>query len=304
MQGGEVALALWQAHHVADRLAEAGFPADLHHIVTKGDRILDVPLAKIGDKGLFTHELDQALLRGDVHLAVHSLKDLPTTLPEGLVLAAITERASAGDAFVAHPSFTGTLDDLPEGAVIATSSLRRAAQLRAWRPDLRIVDVRGNVGTRLKKLDASDWHGMVLAVAGLERLAFGDRIRQEIPRGIMLPAVGQGALGIVCAEANAAVIELMQTRLHHAGTAAAALAERAFLRRLEGGCQVPIGASAVVEAGTLRLEGVVASLDGSVLLREGMHGPVGAPEHLGTSLAEAMIANGANRVLDAVRAAS
>ncbi|RMH63746.1 MAG: hydroxymethylbilane synthase, partial [Bacteroidetes bacterium] len=191
------ALALWQAHHVRDLLTAAGYPVEIRTITTKGDRILDVPLAEIGSKALFTKELDEALLRGEIHLAVHSLKDLPTALPEGLCLAAITERADPRDAFIAHPSVAGGLADLPEGATLATSSLRRRSQLKAWRPDLTIVPVRGNVDTRLARLDAGTWHGMILATAGVVRLERTDRIRERIDPALMLPAVGQGALGVV-----------------------------------------------------------------------------------------------------------
>lgn len=295
------ALALWQARHVKSLLEKRGCEVRLEEITTKGDRILDVPLADIGDKGLFTKELDVALLKGRIHLAVHSLKDLPTRLPEGIVLAAVGERVEAWDAFVPHPSFAGRLEDLPEGAVIATSSLRRQAQLKAWRPDLEIVSVRGNVDTRLAKLDASSWHGMILATAGLLRLGMDHRIRHRIDPAIMLPAVGQGALGIVCAEEDGLTLDLLRDILHHPPTAYAAYAERAFLRRLEGGCQVPIGAHGRLEGDTLVLEGCVVAEDGSLLFRDTASGAPEDAERIGIRLAESLIARGASTILQQIR---
>ena len=298
------ALALWQANHVRRALEKAGQSVVLQEIVTTGDRIQDVPLAKIGDKALFTKELDRALLDGRIHLAVHSLKDLPTTLPEGIVIAAVGEREEPWDAFVAHPSFKGSLADVPAGATLATSSLRRQAQIKAWRPDLQIASVRGNVDTRLKKLDASDWHGLILATAGLVRLDQEARIRERIAPDVMLPAISQGALGIVCAEHDAPTRHLLRKRLHHAPTSATVLAERAFLRHLEGGCQVPIGAWSRLDGeGRLLLDGCVASLDGTLLIRDTRRGKVTEPEALGTTLAEALLDQGAAEILDAARRA-
>ncbi|MGI9174274.1 MAG: hydroxymethylbilane synthase [Rhodothermales bacterium] len=298
------ALALWQANHVRRALEEAGHAVVLEEIVTTGDRIQDVPLAKIGDKALFTKELDRALLDGRIHLAVHSLKDLPTTLPEGIVIAAVGEREEPWDAFVAHPSFKGNLADVPEGATLATSSLRRQAQIKAWRPDLQIVPVRGNVDTRLEKLDASDWHGLILATAGLVRLDQEARIRERIAPDVMLPAISQGALGIVCAEQDAPTRRLLRERLHHPPTSAAVLAERAFLRRLEGGCQVPIGAWSRLDGeNSLLLDGCVASLDGTLLIRDTQRGHAAEPEALGTTLAEALLDQGAGEILQAARRA-
>lgn len=296
-------LALWQAHHVQHALQAAGHAVAIQEISTKGDRILDTPLAEIGDKGLFTKELDVALLNGEIQLAVHSLKDLPTQLPPGIALAAVGQRAHPGDALVAHPSFEGALEDLPEGAVLATSSLRRRAQLLAWRSDLTIVPVRGNVPTRIAKLDASDWHGLVLAVAGLERLELTDRIRTIIPYDIVLPAVSQGALGIVCAENDADTRALLRQTLHDEATAAAVLAERALLRRLEGGCQVPIGARGRRKDGALHLDACVAALDGSRLLHAADHAPPDRAEALGTALAERLLDQGADAILQGIRAA-
>lgn len=294
-------LALWQAHYVQDALHDRGHGVKLEEITTTGDKILDVPLAQIGDKALFTKELDVALLDERIDLAVHSLKDLPTQLPDGIILAAVSERAAPGDAFVAHPRFDGHLAALPEGAQVATSSLRRQAQLLHYRPDLDIVSVRGNVDTRLRKLDASNWHGMVLAVAGLARLGLDERIREVIDRGVMLPAVSQGALGIVCRESDGATREVLRGALHDAATASAVLAERAFLRRLEGGCQVPIGAYAKVDGGRLVLDGCVAALDGERLVRDRHEGTPDAPEALGRRLAEHLLQQGADEILTQVR---
>lgn len=303
-------LALWQANHVADRLRAAGHDAEIVTFSTKGDRILDVPLAEIGDKGLFTQELDRALLDGAIHLAVHSLKDLPTSLPAGLVLAAVSEREEPWDAFVAHPGFGGALADLPDHATLATSSLRRRAQLKAWRPDLHIVPVRGNVPTRIAKLDASGapgeggWHGAILAAAGLIRLGLADRIRERIDPAVMLPAVGQGALGIVCAEGDGRTRAVATDLLGDAATSAATTAERALLRTLEGGCQVPVAAWARIEEGALHLEGSVAALDGSKLVRDAISGEVHEAEALGVALAARLREAGAGEILAAIRAFS
>ncbi len=294
-------LARWQAEWVQARLAAHGAPATLLEIRTTGDKITDVPLAKIGDKGLFTKELDYALLEGRIDLAVHSLKDLPTRLPEGIALAAVSAREEPWDAFVAHPGFAGDLDDAPRGAAIGTSSLRRQAQLLAWRPDLRIVSVRGNVETRLARLEASDWCGIILAAAGLSRLGYGARIRGRIGAARMIPAVSQGALGVVCRAADAALQEALRAAVHDAEAAACTRAERAFLRRLEGGCQAPIGAYAALEAGALRLQGCVADVDGSALLRAEAIGAPDAAEQLGVGLAETLLDRGAADILRRIR---
>ena len=303
------ALALWQADHVADRLRGAGHDAERVVFTTKGDRILDVPLAKIGDKGLFTQELDTALLDGRIDLAVHSLKDLPTTLPTGLALAAVTERADPRDAFCPHPDYAGGFDDLPEGATLATSSLRRRAQLLARRPDLRIADVRGNVPTRLRKLDRSGdlvsggWHGIILAAAGLDRLGLGHRIGERLGGEQMISAVGQGALGIVARADRADVMALLDGVLTDPDTRAATAAERAFMRALEGGCQVPIAAHATVQAGRLHLSCGVASLNGQILLQTTAEGAAEEAEAVGRRAAAALLDRGAADVLAAVRAA-
>jgi hydroxymethylbilane synthase len=301
------ALALWQAEHVADRLRAAGHRVEIVEYSTKGDRILDTPLAEIGDKGLFTQELDQALLAGDLHLAVHSLKDLPTVLPEGLALAAVASRAEPFDAFVAHRDFLGKLADVPPGAIIATSSLRRQAQLLAWRPDLRIVPVRGNVPTRLAKLDesgvpgAGGWHGVVLAAAGLTRLGMENRITERIEADVMLPAVSQGALGIVTASGDADATEAVRRALADPEETITTAAERALLRRLEGGCQVPVAALATLDGERLQIEAAVIALDGSSVVRETFAGDSMRPEELGEALAERLLSLGADRILADIR---
>lgn len=298
------ALALQQATAIRSFLEARGIPVQVEIICTTGDHLQDVPLAKIGTKGLFTKELDQALLEGRIDLAVHSLKDLPTEMPEGLIVAAVPERASPWDAFVAHPDYKGRLEDLPEGATVATSSLRRQAQLRAWRPDLQVVPVRGNVDTRLRKLEAAGWHGLILAAAGLERLGLEERIRQCVTADIMLPAVGQGALGVVCAETNLRVLALLEA-LHHAPTAAAVRAERAFLHALQGGCQVPVAALGTVRSdGTLVLRGRVVALNGRQQVEGEQQGPMTAPETIGEALAAMLLAQGARFILEEIRSAT
>lgn len=298
------ALAMRQARHIKFRLEEIGYVVDLQEIITTGDRVLDVPLSKVGDKGIFTKELDLALLDGRIHLAVHSLKDLPTTLPAGIHLAAVTTREDPRDAFVPHPHFSGALADLPEGATLATSSLRRTAQLKAWRNDLDVVSVRGNVDTRLNKLDASEWHGLLLASAGLQRLGLGARVRDVIDTDIMLPAVGQGALGVVCAGEDVHTCAVLREALHVPEVGSGTAAERAFLRKLEGGCSVPVGAYGhLIDGGDLLLEGCVASLDGANLVRGSVRGPVKEAEPLGLRLAEQLLEEGAGEILTEIREA-
>ncbi|QEQ00938.1 hydroxymethylbilane synthase [Thermosynechococcus sp. QKsg1] len=269
-------------------------------MTTQGDNILDVALAKIGDKGLFTKELELSMLRGETDLAVHSLKDLPTKLPDGLVLGAITEREDPADALILGAKWTGhTIDTLPEGTVIGTSSLRRLAQLRHHYPHLTFKDVRGNLNTRLAKLDAGEYDALILAVAGLRRLGFGDRISQVLPATVSLYAVGQGALGIECRADDADILALVKT-LEHPETAARCLAERAFLRQLEGGCQVPIGVHTVIENGQLTLTGLVASLDGQRLVKDSLTGDAATAEELGTRLALKLREQGASEILEEI----
>lgn len=289
-------LALWQSNHIASLLRKQ-YPdcqVTLKKIVTKGDRILDVPLAQIGGKGLFTKEIETELLDGTVDLAVHSLKDMPTVLPEGLCLTAITTRANVGDAFVSNKY--ASFSELPQGAVLGTSSLRRKAQLLAVRPDLKIVDLRGNVDTRLRKLDEGQMDAIILAAAGLERLGHADRIREIIPTTVCLPAVGQGALAIECRSDNKEVREMLAF-LNDLPTKQATDAERAFLGLIEGGCQVPIGVHAEVENDNVKIEAVIASLDGSKVLRNNITGPVANAADLGRKLGQQMLAEGGKQIL-------
>lgn len=289
-------LALWQSNHIASLLRKQ-YPdcqVTLKKIVTKGDRILDVPLAQIGGKGLFTKEIETELLDGTVDLAVHSLKDMPTVLPEGLCLTAITTRANVGDAFVSNKY--ASFSELPQGAVLGTSSLRRKAQLLAVRPDLKIVDLRGNVDTRLRKLDEGQMDAIILAAAGLERLDHADRIREIIPTTVCLPAVGQGALAIECRSDNKEVREMLAF-LNDLSTKQATDAERAFLGLIEGGCQVPIGVHAEVENDNVKIEAVIASLDGSKVLRNNITGPAVNAADLGRKLGQQMLAEGGEQIL-------
>lgn len=289
-------LALWQSNHIASLLRKQ-YPdcqVTLKKIVTKGDRILDVPLAQIGGKGLFTKEIETELLDGTVDLAVHSLKDMPTILPEGLCLTAITTRANVGDAFVSNQY--ASFSELPQGAVLGTSSLRRKAQLLAVRPDLKIVDLRGNVDTRLRKLDEGQMDAIILAAAGLERLGHADRIREIIPTTVCLPAVGQGALAIECRSDNKEVRDMLAF-LNDLPTKQATDAERAFLGLIEGGCQVPIGVHAEVENDNVKIEAVIASLDGSKVLRNNITGPAANAADLGRKLGQQMLAEGGEQIL-------
>jgi hydroxymethylbilane synthase len=269
---------------------------------TQGDKILDVALAKIGDKGLFTKELEVGMLEESIDLAVHSLKDLPTKLPDGLVLGCVTERVNPADALVVNAKHQDKqLDTLPEGAIIGTSSLRRLAQLRHYYPHLTFKDVRGNVNTRLAKLDAGEYDGIILAVAGLQRLGMGDRIHQVIPSDISLHAVGQGALGIECRANDAEVLEILKV-LEDIPSRDRCLAERAFLRELEGGCQVPIGVNTQLENDVLTLTGLVASLDGQKLLKDSISGSAQQAEQLGEDLAKKLRKEGAGEILAAILA--
>lgn len=289
-------LALWQSNHIASLLRKQ-YPdcqVTLKKIVTKGDRILDVPLAQIGGKGLFTKEIETDLLDGTVDLAVHSLKDMPTVLPEGLCLTAITTRANVGDAFVSNKY--ASFSELPQGAVLGTSSLRRKAQLLAVRPDLKIVDLRGNVDTRLRKLDEGQMDAIILAAAGLERLGHADRIREIIPTTVCLPAVGQGALAIECRSDNKEVRDMLAF-LNDLPTKQATDAERAFLGLIEGGCQVPIGVHAEVENDNVKIEAVIASLDGSKVLRNNITGLAANAADLGRKLGQQMLAEGGEQIL-------
>ncbi len=296
------ALALWQARRIQQQLRRHDHDSMLQRISTRGDRVQDVPISEIGDESVFTKELDRALLDGRIDCAVHSLKDLPSRLPSGIVLAAVGQRASPFDAFVGHPNTTTTLQDLPKGAVVATASLRRRAQLLSWRADLTVVPVRGNVDSRLETLAESDWHGMVLAVAGLERLDRGEVIRTVIPHDIMVPAVGQGALGITCRTEDSGLRTLLRGTVHDLETATAITAERSFMKRIEGGCQVPTGAWARL-SGTdqLIIDGCVAALDGSVSFRDRRTVPLDKAQAVGAELAQNLLDAGGADVLDSIR---
>jgi hydroxymethylbilane synthase len=289
-------LALWQANHVADRLRQHAAPRAvvLVEIETTGDRVRDRALAQIGGDGLFTKEIQRALLAGAVDVAVHSLKDLPTQAVEGLALAAVPERGPAGDALVSrrHAGF----DALPAGAVVATSSLRRRAQALHRQPNLRLIDVRGNVETRLRKLDEQGFDALILAEAGLVRLGLGGRITEILDCEWMLPAVGQGALGLECRAEDAATRALLR-RLDDAATRAAVLAERQLLRSLGGGCLAPLGALAVVRGDDLSLRAAVLSPDGGRRVAGEHGGPATQAEEVGRRLAEDLQARGASELL-------
>ncbi|OLP16134.1 hydroxymethylbilane synthase [Leptolyngbya sp. 'hensonii'] len=295
-------LALVQTHWVQEQL-QSHFPNrtfEVHTMSTQGDKILDVALAKIGDKGLFTKELEVGMLNQEIDFAVHSLKDLPTRLPEGLILGAVTERVDPADALVVHAQHQDKqIDTLPEGAVIGTSSLRRLAQLRHHYPHLAFKDIRGNLNTRLQKLDAGEYDAIILAVAGLQRLGMADRIHQTLPSEVSLHAVGQGALGIECRAEDAEVLTLLKA-LEHFPTTQRCYAERAFLRELEGGCQVPIGVNTVLDGDSLTLIGLVASLDGQRLVKDSITGAAADADQLGIALAHRLREQGAQEILDEI----
>lgn len=293
------ALALWQAEYVKARLEQAhpGLKVSLVPMVSRGDKLLDAPLAKIGGKGLFVKELETALLENQADIAVHSMKDVPMDFPEGLGLSCICEREDPRDAFVSNTY--DSLDVLPAGSVVGTSSLRRQAQLLARRPDLKIQFLRGNVNTRLAKLDAGEYDAIILAAAGLIRLGFEDRIRSSISAEDSLPAGGQGAVGIECRSADTDVHALLAP-LHHRETALRVTAERALNKHLNGGCQVPIACYALLENDQLWLRGLVGQPDGGLLLRAEERAASGDAEALGVRVAEALLAQGADAILKAV----
>lgn len=296
-------LALWQAEYVKAELEKhhPGLAVELVPLTSRGDKILDVPLAKVGGKGLFVKELEQALLAGEADIAVHSMKDVPMEFPEGLGLPVICPREDARDAFVSNRY--NSLDDVPAGAVIGTSSLRRQCQLLASRPDLQVKFLRGNVQTRLQKLDDGEYDAIILAAAGLIRLELKERIRAYIAPEQSLPAGGQGAVGIECRLDDAATIALIKP-LHHITTAEQVTAERAMNRRLHGGCQVPIGCYALHRTDHLWLRGLVGAPDGSIMLFDEISGPVDEAEQLGIALAERLLAAGADKILAEVYASA
>jgi hydroxymethylbilane synthase len=292
-------LALWQSEWVKARLEELGARVRIEIFKTSGDVMRDVPLATIGGQGVFTKELEVALLDGRIDVAVHSLKDLPTVNPEGLSIAATPEREDARDALVLRADADAggaSIERLAGGSVVGTSSLRRIAQLKHLRPDVQVKDLRGNVDTRLRKLDAGEYDALILASAGLRRLGLGRRISAAIETDVMLPAVSQGSLGVQT-RADDAETNTLVSRLDDAATRAAVLAERALLRKLGGGCQVPIAAHARVEGGRLRLDGLVASLDGSRVIRDSIETDTLEADAAGDALAARLLERGAGELL-------
>ena len=288
-------LALWQAKHISALLRDRGHEVEIEIIHTTGDKITDVALAKVGTKGMFTKEIEEALAAGKVDLAVHSLKDLPTELSKGFEIAAITERQDPRDAFCSR--HYASFQELPQGARVGTSSLRRQAQLKAIRPDLDIHPLRGNVDTRLRKLEQGEYDAVILAYAGLNRLGKTELVKQIIPTEIMCPAAGQGALGIEIREGDIKTRELLAF-LNDPNARAATTCERALLNSLGGGCQVPIGAFAEIRNGRLHLDSIVADPDGSKLLRDSRDGT--DPEELGNAAGASLLKRGGNAILEAV----
>lgn len=293
------ALAMWQANFVADELMKK-FPSlavETVKISTKGDRILDAPLSKIGGKGLFTREIEESLLEGRIDCAVHSLKDVPAELPADFFIGAITKRAEPFDAFVSNRF--GSIEELPRGARVGTSSLRRRAQLLALRSDLTVENLRGNVGTRLRRLDEGMFDAIILAAAGLRRLGFGERIRAELSPSVMMPAVGQGALAIEIVKDNRAIEETIRA-LDDGLTRAAVVAERSFLRVIGGGCQVPVGVYATIDGKKITVDGLIASIDGSKIIRGSTVGALDEAQRLGAALAEKLLSDGGRNILKAL----
>ena len=292
-------LALWQAEHVAERLEKAfpGLKTELVKMTTRGDKILDAPLAKVGGKGLFVKELEQGMLEGSADIAVHSMKDVPVEFPEGLHLAAILSREDPTDAFVSN--HYASLTELPAKARIGTSSLRRQCQIKEKFPDAEILSLRGNVNTRLAKLDAGEYDAIILASAGLKRLGMTDRITECLSTDISLPAIGQGAIGIEC-RSDDADINLLLKALHDADTSLCVTAERAMNARLNGGCQVPIAGFAQLRGELLTMRGLVGNPDGSELYRAELSGSLDQAENIGRRIAEELLAQGADKILQAL----
>ena len=292
-------LAVTQSEWIKNKI-ESRYPdvsVELIRIKTKGDKIIDSPLSRIGGKGLFVKEIEDALLRKDVDIAVHSIKDVPAELPDGLCLPVFPEREDPRDAFISRSY--GSLSDLPKGAPIGTGSLRRSSQLLNIRPDLKIVPLRGNVDTRLKRLESGNLYAVILAAAGLNRLSLSGRITQLLSTASFLPAIGQGALGLEVREYDYKLLELLHF-LNHRPTEIAVRAERAFLKRLEGGCQVPIAGFGTFEDGIVTLKGMVAELDGSIIIKDEVKGNEDQPEDLGFALAERLLKSGADKILAGV----
>jgi hydroxymethylbilane synthase len=291
-------LALWQANWVKSELEKRypGMEVTLTKIKTIGDKILDVPLAQVGGKGLFVKEIEEAMLRGEIDIAVHSMKDVPTDFPEGLGLHCITEREDPRDAVISR---NVRFSDLPLGARIGTSALRRQAQLLKVRPDLQMVIIRGNVETRIRKLEDEKLDAVILAAAGLKRLGFTEKVAEYLDTDLSIPAIGQGALGIECRLDDAVITETIGF-FNHLDTSHAVRAERALLKRCEGGCQVPIAAHGTVTEGELRLVGFIAAVDGQRSVRGEVNGPVGECEKLGIQLADRLLAEGGKTILEEV----
>ena len=295
------ALALWQAEHVKARLAAVApqLAVDFNVIKTSGDQILDVPLAKVGGKGLFVKEIEQALLDRTADLAVHSMKDVPAELAPGLALAAVSTREVPWDALCARTPVT--LETLPHGAKVGTSSMRRQCQLMARRPDLKIAMLRGNVPTRIRKLDDGEFDAIILAAAGLTRLGLGDRITQLLPIELSIPAVAQGVLGLETRADDRATADLIRAAIHDPAEERRVAAERAFLARMGGSCQTPLAAHAIDAAGGMRIAGMCGMPDGTKILRAEVSGPAADAERLGVKLAEDLLAQGADAILTATQ---
>lgn len=292
-------LALWQSEYIKGLVEEiTGLPVELKIIKTTGDKILDVPLNKVGGKGLFTKELEVELMAGTVDLCVHSMKDVPTELPEGLYISATPERVDPRDALVSGAGYT--LDTLPQGAKVGTSSLRRIAQVRSLRPDVEIVDVRGNLDTRMRKAETGEVDVVILASAGITRMGWADRITSYIPTDQMVSAVGQGAIGIEIRE-NDEFMRDVTDKINHADTFTCVTAERVVMKKLEGGCQVPIGAYATLDGDTMHMDAIVGEVDGTTILKATLEGPASDPVALGDRMVAALLDLGAHEILSAIR---
>lgn len=289
-------LAVTQSEWIGERITSCypDISVELVRIKTKGDKIIDSPLSKIGGKGLFVKEIEDALLKKNIDIAVHSIKDVPAELPDGLCLPVFPEREDPRDAFISKEYIS--LSDLPEGSSIGTGSLRRSSQIMNIRPDFKIVPLRGNVDTRLKRLESGDVKAVILAVSGLNRLGLSEIITQRLPPDKFLPAIGQGALGLELRKDDERTFEILSS-LNHTPTELAVRAERAFLKKLEGGCQVPIAGYGVIEDNVISLKGMVAELDGSVIIKDEVRGHRDQPEELGFELAESLLSSGADKIL-------
>jgi len=292
-------LALWQSEYIKGLVEEiTGLPVELKIIKTTGDKILDVPLNKVGGKGLFTKELEVELMAGTVDLCVHSMKDVPTELPEGLYISAMPERVDPRDALVSGAGYS--LETLPQGAKVGTSSLRRIAQVRSLRPDVEIVDVRGNLDTRMRKAETGEVDVVILASAGITRMGWAERITGYIPTEQMVSAVGQGAIGIEIREDDEFMRDVT-AKICHADTFSCVTAERVVMKKLEGGCQVPIGAYAVLDGDTMHMDAIVGQVDGGTILRASLEGPASDPETLGDRMVAALLDLGADEILSVIR---